>query len=406
MNTGKRNIFILILLAFFGAIGISLIRPILPIFARRMGATGFAVGGLTSGFMLARAIMAYVCGKYSDRIGQRKVFLPIGFFAYIVSCVFLFFSRSYADVLIISICQGAFSGMIWPMAQVVTIESSMQAFKTRALSFYFASGNSGMTIGNALLGGAIFFIMTLFGTGENDAFRIIFILSGAIYVICFFISFFISEVKTEKTIKQKPRKQKAVKDHSAFISLIVLGFLIGIIPGLVRSIMVLYLNEQFLVSTKNIAFILMTLSLAGFFSMLIFSYFSDKKGTLKVLIVVCFMTGFAALIIPMINNVWAVIVFLVIVGTGARSFTPISRSSMSEFGGGQLGQNIGLINTVSNLGSVVGPLAGGLLYDYFPKPFLFVNLNVSIFSFVGISILFSLVVMIRIYMKSKDHLSR
>ncbi len=406
MNTGKRNIFILILLAFFGAIGISLIRPILPIFARRMGATGFAVGGLTSGFMLARAIMAYVCGKYSDRIGQRKLFLPIGFFAYIISCVFLFFSRSYADVLIISICQGAFSGMIWPMAQVVAIESSMQAFKTRALSFYFASGNAGMTIGNALLGGAIIFIMALFGTGENDAFRIIFILSGAIYVICFLISFFIREVKTEKTIKQMSREQKAVKDHGAFISVVILGFLIGIIPGLVRSIMVLYLNEQFLVSTENIAFILMTLSLAGFFSMLIFSYFSDKKGTLKVLIVVCFMTGFAALIIPMINNVWVVIVFLVIVGTGARSFTPISRSSMSEFGDGQLGRNIGLINTVSNLGSVVGPLAGGLLYDHFPRPFLFVNLNVSIFSFVGISILFSLIVMIRIYMKSKDHLSR
>lgn len=394
MDRGKKNIFILISLAFTGAVGMSLMRPVIPIFTRRMGASGFEVGVLVSGFMLARAVTAYICGKFSDRIGKRKVFLPIGFFAYFISCLFLFSSRNYFDVLILSILQGVFSGAIWPIAQVITIENSISSFKTRSLSFYFASGNAGMSVGNALLGVAIILIMFLFKSDENYAFRIIFLLAGAIYLLGFFLTFTIAETKGKRQILQKVKEKKPFKVRSEFFAVLILGFLIGIIPGLIRSIIVLYLNEQFLVPTKNIAFVLMAVNISALFSMLIFSYFSDKKGTIKGILIVSLMTGIAALFIPIINNTLLLIIFLVILGTGARSFTPISRSSVSELGGKRLGQNIGLINTVSNLGAVVGPLIGGFFYDLFPTPLLFINLNVSILSFVGILILLSLLLLL------------
>lgn len=394
MDRGKKNIFILISLAFTGAVGMSLMRPVIPIFTRRMGASGFEVGALVSGFMLARAVTAYICGKFSDRIGKRKVFLPIGFFAYFISCLFLFSSRSYFDVLILSILQGVFSGVIWPIAQVITIENSISSFKTRTLSFYFASGNAGMSIGNALLGVAIILIMFLFKADENYAFRIIFLLAGAIYLLGFFFTFTITESKVRKQALRKEKEGKPLRVRSRFFAVLILGFLIGIIPGLIRSIIVLYLNERFLVPTKNIAFVLMAVNISALFSMLIFSYFSDKKGTIKGLLIVSLMTGIAALFIPIINNTLLLIIFLVILGTGARSFTPISRSSVSELGGKHLGQNIGLINTVSNLGAVVGPLIGGFFYDLFPTPLLFINLNVSILSFVGILILLSLLLLL------------
>ena len=390
MERAKKNIFVLMSLAFTGAVGIALIRPILPIFTRRMGVTGFQVGALVSGFMFARAVAAYICGRFSDKIERRKVFLPIGFFAYIISCIVLFFSRNYFDVLFISIFQGTFSGLIWPIAQVITIESSVKSFKTRALSFYYASGNAGMSVGNALIGTTIIFVMFLFKADENYAFRIIFLLSGVIYLIGFFISFFITETVPKRVLTREIERKVPVKENSGFVAVIILGFLIGIIPGLIRSIIVLYLNEQFLIPTKNIAFILMAINISALFSMLFFSYLSDKKGIIKGLLIVGFMTGIASVIIPFINNTILLIIFLVILGTGARSFTPISRSGVSELRGSRLGQNIGLINTVNNLGTVIGPLAGGFFYDLFSKPFLFINCNVLIFSFIGILILLSL----------------
>ncbi len=394
MNGSKRNILVLSLLAFSGAVGISLFRPTLPIFTRRMGATGFEVGALTSGFMLSRAVCAYLCGRFSDRIGKRKLFLPLGFVLYICSCAGLFFARSYLDVLMLSIFQGAISGMMWPMAQVVAIESATQSFKTRTLSFYFASGNAGMSIGNALLGGAIIFIMFRFNTDETTAFRYIFLLSAAVFFVGFLSSLFITESGRRRSAEkcEGPAKRHAVS--STFYALLLIGFFIGSVPGLTRSIMVLYLNERFLITPQNIAFILMAINLTALFSMLIFSYYSDKKGTLQAIVVVCMFTGISALIIPLLNNALFLIVFLVFVGTGARSFTPISRSSVSELAGESLGQHIGLINTVSNLGAVVGPLAGGFFYDLFPKPFYAINLKVAILSVVGCLILLSMGLML------------
>lgn len=389
MSRGKRNILVLILLAFFGAVGISLFRPTLPIFTRRMGATGFEVGALTSGFMLARAIAAYLCGKFSDRIGRRKLFLPLGFLLYIASCAGLFFARCYLDVLVISVFQGAISGMMWPMAQVVTIESTIQSFKTRALSFYFASGNAGMSVGNALLGFAIIFIMFKFNADEDMAFRYVFLLSGAVFFIGLVCSLFIAETSGRKSGGDHEKGPGRGGMHAAFFTLLTIGFFIGAVPGLNQSVVVLYLNERFLVRTQHIAFILMAMRITALLGMLISSYFSDIKGNMRVLAAVCVATGISAIVIPFLGSLSPLVIFIVLAGTGARSFTPISRSSVSELAGDRLGQHIGLMNTVSNLGAVAGPLAGGFLYDIFPERFLFVNLDVSLFSVVGILILVS-----------------
>ncbi len=395
MFEGKRNIFFLLLLAFSGAVAISLLRPIIPIFTRRMGASALEIGSLASGFMLARAVASIIIGRFSDRLGKRKVFLPIGFLAYIISCAMLFFSNTYLEVLMVSIFQGLFSGFIWPIAQVITIENSAYSFRTRALSFYFASGNAGMSVGSALLGLALILIMFIFKTDENSSFRIVFLISGVIYFIAFLLTFFIRERDKKIKVADGVKVKTYQKSDINIFGILVLGFLIGTIPGLFRSIIVLYLNEKFLMPTQNIAFVLMAMNICALFSMLIFAYFSDKKGKKKNLVIICLITGLSAIVVPFINNSIIVIVFLVILGTGARSFTPVSRSTISEFGGKGLGKNIGLINTVGNLGAVIGPLAGGFFYDTFSGTLLFINLNISIFLIVGILILIAVFVLTR-----------
>ncbi len=394
MDIRRRNLSILSFLAFSGAVGISLFRPTLPIFSRSMGATGFEVGALTSGFMLARALCAYLFGRFSDRIQRRKLFLPLGFLLYLFSCAGLFFARSYAEVLTICIFQGMISGMMWPMAQVVAIESTVRSFKTRALSLYFASGNAGMSLGNALLGAAIIFIMFRFNTDETSAFRYIFLLSGIIFVIGFFCSLFLSETSGMTEGGGQGKQGHRGKMSAEFYALLFIAFFIGVVPGLIRSIMVIYLNEQFLMPTQHIAFVLMASNIAALLSMLLFSYLSDKKGILWMLVAVSVLTAVSAIIIPIANSKAFLIILMIMSAAGARSFTPISRSSVSELSGKKLGQNIGLINTVSNLASVAGPLAGGFFYDLFPFPFKAVNLNVSIFSIVGCFILLSMAVLL------------
>jgi DHA1 family multidrug resistance protein-like MFS transporter len=241
--------------------------------------------------------------------------------------------------------------------------------------------------------------MLRFRADESTAFRYIFLLSGAIFFIGFLCSLFISETTGKAIGGGHAGEDRRSGMTAGFSALLLIGFFIGVIPGLIRSIMVIYLNERFLIPTQHIAFILMASNVTALFSMLVFSYFSDKQGIVRTLVVVCLLTGISAIIIPFTNSKAFLIILMVMSGSGARSFTPISRSSVSELSGRKLGQNIGLINTFSNLGSVMGPLAGGFFYDLFAEPFKLVNLNVSIFTIVGFLILFALSMMLLIIRK-------
>ncbi|MCP4246785.1 MAG: MFS transporter, partial [bacterium] len=55
--------------------GLTLVAPILPLYAREFGVSRTAAGALISGFAAARLLFDVVGGFASDRVGARKVML-------------------------------------------------------------------------------------------------------------------------------------------------------------------------------------------------------------------------------------------------------------------------------------------------------------------------------------------
>ena len=56
-------------------IGFGIVAPILPLYAKRFGATGFVGGLLFSTFSLAQLVCAPLLGRLSDRIGRKPVII-------------------------------------------------------------------------------------------------------------------------------------------------------------------------------------------------------------------------------------------------------------------------------------------------------------------------------------------
>ncbi|MFQ5693903.1 MAG: hypothetical protein ACE5IM_12770, partial [Nitrospinota bacterium] len=52
-------------------IGLVMIAPLLPVFARRAGASGAWLGALFAVDMAARTAVMPLCGRASDRLGRR-----------------------------------------------------------------------------------------------------------------------------------------------------------------------------------------------------------------------------------------------------------------------------------------------------------------------------------------------
>ncbi|NAS88811.1 hypothetical protein C4E24_03610 [ANME-1 cluster archaeon AG-394-G21] len=58
-------------------LGLSIISPLLPTLAEDLGATGFWIGMIFSGYAISRAIIMPVMGGLSDKYG-RKIFIASG----------------------------------------------------------------------------------------------------------------------------------------------------------------------------------------------------------------------------------------------------------------------------------------------------------------------------------------
>ena len=338
-------------IAGIGMLGHILVQPILPIFARRLGATGLEVGLLTSGFMLARGLMAYFVGKRIDNTGERKSVIKLGLLSLLVLTLLYFWANSLSVLLVLRFGQGICSGLIWPVAQIMVAENAPQGYRTRALSLYQITGRVGALLSRLLLGFGLL-ITSSIGFGEVMSFRIMFVFAALLIVVGFIEAMFLPALKMKRA-----EKRKRPKSYSIF----VLGFAFGALLAL-TPISLVYLNEQYKISPLEIAMLLLILDVITMFVMYLSSHLTDHLGFNKSLMVIAVPCIAVAFMLPFISPLWIFIVLFFILRTAISSFLPISRSYATSMDT-EIGSNIGTLNMVTNFGAVVGPIIGGFIYD-------------------------------------------
>jgi MFS family permease len=338
-------------------LGHGLFRPILPVFARRLGASGLEVGFLTSGFMLARAITSFIIGKNIDISGRRKLFITAGFFFVFVIAFGYIFVNSYYGLLFLRFCQGICSGLMWPPTQIMVAEQAEKGYRTRALSLYQITGRLGALISRAILS-LILLITTEIGLSEFGSFKVVFFVAAIILFVGFIEVLLIPERKRVKT-----EKRKGKPPYSIFL----LGFIFGAMLGL-APISLVYFNEHYNITLLGIAVLLLCLDIITMFVLFGTSHLTDRIGVKKslwIITVPCFIT---ALSLPFISFFMGFVVLYFIMRMALSSFMPISRAYATSIDT-EIGFNIGTLNMMTNLGAVVGPIAGGFIYDSLPGEF-------------------------------------
>ncbi|HCP31907.1 TPA: MFS transporter, partial [Candidatus Acetothermia bacterium] len=62
-------------------IGVGIIAPILPLYAKTFAASGVSIGLVFSAFSLSRSLIGPLVGRLSDRVGRKRI-LMIGLAGY------------------------------------------------------------------------------------------------------------------------------------------------------------------------------------------------------------------------------------------------------------------------------------------------------------------------------------
>lgn len=342
-------------------LGMGIIEPILPLYARSMGATGLALGVIFSGFALSRGIFAPIIGQYSDSKGRRKMML-IGLCLSIILSIAYTWADTPVWLMLIRCFQGFATVLITPIAQSYIGDITPEGKEGKYMNLFFMSFFGGQAIGPAM-GGYL-----------SDQFSIAmpFYAMATMSVIALILVFFLVPESPET---QKSRNQKPISIGKVFSGVMKDTQMQGIMAlmgsrGFYRwgfnTFFPVLAIMSFSMSKTQVGIILSFYMIAGALIQYPAGLLSDRFITHRreIIFFGSFLSPVMMFLVPLTGNFYLLILITLMMGL----FSAIGRASAvairTERGRVHgMGAVTGAFATSLSVGQVLGPLAFGAIAD-------------------------------------------
>ncbi len=357
-------------------IGFGLILPLLPIYGREMGASGVYLGLLTSLFGITRSITSYPGGVLADRIGRKKLIVG-GLFVYTVVMFLFGVSTNLYHLLILRACQGAASGVVWPVAATMVADIVQPKDRGKAMGFFSMTWDAGIAIG-PVLGGLL-----------AAAFSI-----AVPFFVCSVLSL-VSALLVLKRVEEthsKPEKESSTSlfelsfSKLTLIGVCVTGFTVSFAMGLVQPILSLFGSEVIGLNEASIGLVFGVMGITRFLVKPVSGTLSDNLGRKKVAITGLILNSVFTVSISFSKSLESILLLSGARAVGLGMTMPSMNALVTSLTTREnRGKIMGIYSTSRNGGLVVGPLLGGFAFDALSvqAPFFICSIVV----FLGASIL-------------------
>lgn len=335
-----------------------------PYIVEDLGLSNAQLGYLASGLSLSWALSAYFIGAWSDRAGERKLFLIFSIIVFSICSVFSGLATGFLMLLIARLVMGVSEGPFLPVCLTIINE---QSTPTRR------GTNAGIvqTLFASLLGTAAAPVILIF-LAERFDWRITFLLTGIPGLICAFLIWkFIREPRkaTQEPVQKEPssgfRALQLLKERNILICSLISIFMVSWYLVSLTFLTLFFTQYRGFAPTEAgglmFAAALCT-PIAGFG----IPWLSDRLGRKPVMAFFCFLsmlTPLAALYFS--GPTWMLSVLLFIGWSGSGTFPlfmgvipgeTVSRSLAAT--------SMGLVVGIGELlGGVLAPSAAGWLGD-------------------------------------------
>jgi len=138
---------VLMFTAFVDMVGSTMILPLVPFYATRMGANGAMVGVILASYAVAQLISAPGWGRFSDRYGRRPAIL-VGLIVSSVAYVVFAFTDSLPLLLVSRFVQGVGGGTVGVL-QAYVADASRPEDRAKGLGWLSAATSAGAVVGPA-----------------------------------------------------------------------------------------------------------------------------------------------------------------------------------------------------------------------------------------------------------------
>lgn len=273
--------------AFGGYLGSHMRLPVVPLYARSLGADTVQIGIINSAFLLMAGLLSLPLGMLSDRVG-RKTLASFGLIILSMTSFLLYFSRTPAQMVWIYLFFGVGLAAFGPTMMSMVADISPATHLGRSYGWYTTALYSSMTLGPAL-GGYI---------AQHFGFREVFLSSGVIiFLIIWLLLFLLPGATSLQSAERSDQSRKARVARELLRNRPLLGCWLATLGGCFGlGMFVTYLplhahNQGLTVGQIGLVFALQ--GLANAISRIPFGHLSDKVANRKNLVVLGFV-GFAA----------------------------------------------------------------------------------------------------------------
>jgi multidrug resistance protein len=353
---------ILFFTVFLDLIGFGIVLPLLPNYARELGASPLLIGIVAGSYSLMQFFSAPIWGSISDKIGRRPVIL-ISVLTSTVS--YLIFSQSHSVWLLLlsRVLAGIGSANVGVTQAYITDITTWEE-RSKSLGILGAAFGLGFVLGPPI-GGTI-----------KSAYGIESV--GYLAAVLTFLDFLLAYFLLPESLKEK----KAGKLHftgfqadklieafqrPAINRLLVIGFcFVFAFVNMQISVPLLW-KEHYQQDDKMIGYLF---AFVGCISVIVqgglIGKLAKKFGERKVLVAGLISMCAGVTLIPFVPesyffSIGLVVLALLAIGNGL--VTPLNTSLISMYASSEeQGEILGISQSVGALGRILGPLSGSLLY--------------------------------------------
>jgi len=362
---------ILIITAFVDMVGLLMILPLMPFYARTLGASASVVTLLFISFTAAQLISAPMWGRFSDKYGRRPALL-VGLGAAAIAYVVFAFANSLWLLLLSRVVQGAGGGTVG-VIQAYVADATEPKNRARALGWLSAATNVGVALGPPL--GSLALLAGSRGPG---------LVAAALCVTNMVFAWkFLSESRELEAAHTHVKKPSASREALAYVLthakepgprlIWIYAIAMGAFSGM-SAILALFLMDRFGITERRIWIFFTyigTISVVTRAGVLGWAVDRFGEAQLSRIGLVLLSTGLMAF--PFVHNYVLLAIAIACIPLGTAFTFPCVTSLLSRvIPSNERGLYMGVQQAYGGMARVVVPLWAGFSYDHFGRnvPFI------------------------------------
>lgn len=365
----SRPFVILYICVFVATMGISMVSPLLPVYARDLGASGVWLGLTFSSFAIVQALAGPFIGRISDRI-SRKPFIIGGLLVYLVAALGYLTAESFYQVIAFRAFSGLGTSAIFSVARAYVGDMTPGGREGRWFGVFQTADIVGFGTGPLVAGVVRQFV----------GFDAVFVCMAAMMAASALIVVVGLPPRPPRP-RDGIRVARGIEGHVPFrtaigdrlvAALTLFSALTSLSFGATLSFLGLRLEEDIGVNPALIGVAFSVQDLSGGLFQPMSGVLADRYNRRAMVMGGLLLSSVLMVSLGVAGSYWVVV--LVLAGLGAAQTVSFTAGSAIQVVAGRrvgMGTMLGLFSFGNGLGIVLGSLAGGLMKDLYGTPAAF-----------------------------------